>query len=162
VIKLKDLIIEGRRPTISKMEEDQAFQVIKIKLLPGVVNRYNWVAKTKWNVPKITIDEARKRLIKVKKERFTNGEEIEYAIKLPGTIISFATRKLNHKEDEDETVEGVGIKFEVGYYNFSLTGWGELSWNMYDVEGLSRGDYDTDKGDYDIDPVKFIDKDSKI
>jgi len=156
VIKLKTLILEGPRPTISKQEEAYALKVIISKLLPGVVNLYNWSASTKWHVPQITLDDARKELKKFRVENFTNGQAIEYGIKLPGTTISFKTQKLNHgrKALENEDI----IAFEVGYYNFSITGWGDLNWNIFDVEGLAKGNYDTDKGDYDVDPVHFMSK----
>ena len=140
MIKLKDLIIE-RRPSVSKENEGYALQVIKVKLLPGVVNIYNYMAKTKWNVPQITLNEARKQLRKINVEHFTNGQAIEYGIKLPGTTILFKIQRLSFKKDHGDATDKE--TYEVGYYNFLLTGLGESSWNMYDVKGLSAGDYDT-------------------
>lgn len=147
MIKLKDLITEGKRPTISKMDEGRALQVIITKLLPGVVNLYNFTAKYKWNIPQITLDVAKKYLFKIKKELYTNGEEIIYAVKIPGNIgttMEFTIQKLSFRDEEgDETGENRQNVFEVGFYDFSNTGWGNLAWTKYDVEGLARGDYDT-------------------
>ena len=139
MIKLKDLITEGRRPTISKEEEGYALQVIRVKLLPSIVNLYNFKAQT-WTVPPITLDEARKKLKKFRVEHFANGQAIEYSIKLPGTTISLKIQKLNHGRTHDENEDR--IVFEIGFYDFSNTGWGDLGWNIYDVGELASGKYD--------------------
>jgi hypothetical protein len=138
------------------MEEGRALQVIRIKLLPGAVNLYNFAAKTKWNVPQITLDEAKKKLEKIGKEQYSNGETIEYCIRLPGTIISFSIRRLLVKDTEgDEVGDADRNTFEVGFYDFSRNEWGDLGWNIYDVKGLSSGKYDTN-GSY-VDPTEPTD-----
>ena len=142
MIKLKDLITESNRPTISSIDEQNALQLISLKLIPKIVKEYNSMSG-KWGVPEITENEARKKLIKVRKERYANGEGIFYAIKLLGTIVNIVIQKLSfRKSDGDKKDEDI---FEIKYYDFydfTQDSWGNYGWNIYNVEDLIQGDFD--------------------
>ena len=142
MIKLKDLILEGRT-IISKMEEQYALRVIIYKLLPHVVYFYNTVVTPKWGTSATTVEEAKRKLKKIKVVNYANGQEILYSISLPETTLEFNTRKLSYKKnDGDKEDRDV---FQVGFYNMMADcGWGDYRWTMYDVEGLSQGKYDPD------------------
>lgn len=124
------------------MEEAHALQVIINKILPGVIEAYNHFAP-RWGYPKVTVQEVRKKLNKVKLEQYENGQEIEYIIRLPDIHLNFKSEKLNHQTDDDPRNERT--IFKVGFYNHFE---GESGWILYDIENLAKGNYDGDDRSY--------------
>ena len=148
MLKLKTLILEGQRPTISKMEEAYALKVISEKLLPHVAKHFNQTIGRRYNVPEMTVEQFRKSIKKVKIENYTNGQEIYYAIVLPkfepfivNMHIDFSIRKIAFRKNMGDASDK--DVFDVAYYDWAESSrWGELAWTRYDVKTLASGEFD--------------------
>jgi len=129
----------SRRPTISKVEEQHALQLILKKLVPIAIKKYNLKASVYVStprIPQISREEALRYFKKVGTEQFTNGQQINYSIKLPTTKMSIDFRifKLAYRKEfgdrEDKNI------FKISYYDVTEPGWGTFAWISYDVEDI--------------------------
>lgn len=144
MIKLKDIIKEikdqygERRPTISKVEENEAFNLITKYLLPELIQRLNTVVN-QWGIQQFKVEDVRKFLKKRRIENNLNGQEILYTLKLPNVNIGaleFRIRKFAfRKECHDRTNTNT---FDVGFYDITNSKWGGLAWVDYPVEEFDK------------------------
>ena len=128
-----------RRPTISKVEEQHALQLILKKLVPIAIGKYNLRAAVYISTPRtpqISIEEALRHFKKVGTEQFTNGQQINYSIKLPTTKMSidFRMKKLAFRKETGDACNK--IVFDISYYDFTEPGWGDLAWINYNIEDI--------------------------
>lgn len=149
MIKLKDIILEyidefgETRPVITKVEEDEAFQIIVRQLVPKLTQDYNYLCR-RWSEPEIKPIDILRKLRKVKVEHYTNGMEILWVAKLKLTNIEFKTHKLAFRK-KDLNRDDVNV-FEIGYWDIAHPGWGDLGWVLYDIYTARKGINFDDQG----------------
>ena len=127
----------SRRPTISKVEEQHALQLILKKLVPIAIGKYNLQAITRWAIPQISKEEALRSFKKVGTKLFTNGQQIDYSIQVSNKApsIDFRMKKLAFRKSAGDSCNK--IVFDISYYDFlTEPGWGDLAWINYNIEDI--------------------------
>jgi len=135
MIKLKTLILEDNNLVLTKLEEENAFNVMLKILVPKAVDKYNdWVAykKNKDMRKKFYRTNTQEVLNKIKKTRRIPCS-VEYDCVLRNGHIEFAIEKRMNYHDREEEI-GIAYKepADIGWTNAS-------GWTWYTFNELVSG-----------------------
>lgn len=133
MIKLKDLIMERNEPILTKLEEQNAFNLLINKLVPyAVVSYNNWVSEKKNRSMKkkfyLTTDkEMAKNIKKINRE----PTEVNYDCELKHGHVEFRIKKNNNPLTNIDEIE-------IGYLNPADLGWHSSGYRWYSFNDLIR------------------------